>query len=475
MAMGESFRGGNSRLLARQLDQLSWPVVVLDQRLEIVFVSAALCQLLQVDATRLVGLACRAELSADQLPQRELSMMLAPPSEVLHGRASIRQVPWPPKQPAGTAAQAFIPLIDEDPSSGLILVLFGQPDVLRDRFIPLAPPQATRGPGAAEVLMRLRSQWQQLDGLWPLLGISPAIQLAMRRAQLASQSATGVLISGPKGSGKSEIARAIYALRWRGLELPANALQALPIDCPLADEQSAASMLERLAARMRPGAPVRATHLILDRFDRASQATLKVIADWLAEHESAVCVIATTELASANLAARSSLMARLVQAIGTVEIEVPALVSRREDVAALAQHHLSAAAQRAGRRLPGIAPNALELLEAFAWPGNAGEVRQVATEMLDNAVLTATIQPSHLPLQLRTFAGTLTGAKQPGAEPLSLDEVLLDLERVMLERAIKLSPRNRARAARLLGISRPRFLRRIAQLGLDDRPTSEEE
>ncbi len=53
--MTETFRGGNSRNLARQLDLLHWPVVVLDQRQQIVFVSAALCEQLQIDATRLVG------------------------------------------------------------------------------------------------------------------------------------------------------------------------------------------------------------------------------------------------------------------------------------------------------------------------------------------------------------------------------------------------------------------------------------
>lgn len=473
--MSESFRGGNSRLLARQLDQLSWPIVVLDQRLQIVFVSAALCDILQADATRLVGLVCQAELSADQLPERELSMMLAPPSEVLHGRAAFRQVPWPPKLPTGTAAQAFIPLIDEDPSSGLILILFGQPEVLRNRLLPLAPVLPPRGTAADEVLLRLRAQWQQLDGLWPLLGISPAIQLAMRRAQLATHSSAGVLICGPKGSGKSEIARALFALRTRGLELPASAINVMPIDCALVDEQLATGMLETLSSRLRPAAPQPATHLILDHFDRATPGIVKVISDWLVEHASALCIIATTEISASQLTARNAVLARLVQAISTLEIEVPPLESRREDVPALAQHHLAAAAQRVGRRLPGIAPNTMELLESFPWPGNASEVRQVATEMLNNAVLTATIQPSHLPLQIRTYSGTLSGGRPTALEPVSLDDVLLDLERVMLQRAIKLSPRNRARAARLLGISRPRFLRRIAQLGLDDRPSSEEE
>ena len=473
--MTESFRGGNSRLLARQLDQLSWPIVVLDQRCEIVFISAALCQLLQVDATRLVGLACKPELSPDDAPERELSMALAPPSDVLHGRAAVRQVPWPPKDPTGSAAQAFIPLIDEDPSQGLILILFGQSEVLHKRLQPLAPPQPPRGTAADEVLLRLRSQWQQLDGMWPLLGVSPAVELAMRRAQLAVQTGVGVYLSGPQGSGKAEIARMLYAQRARTLDVPASVVQALPIDCTMVDEPMAASLLETLAGRLRPGAPATAAHLILERLDHAGEASVRTINNWLAEHGHAVCVIATSEQPPQHVAARSEAMTRLVHAIGTLEIALPPLASRREDVAALAQQCLAHAAQRAGRRLPGIAKATMDLLEAYPWPGNAAELRQVATEMLANAVLTATIQPAHLPLQVRTFGGTLAVGKQPPLEAISLDQVLLDLERIMLERALKLSPRNRARAARLLGISRPRFLRRISQLGLDDRTATDEE
>ncbi len=95
--MSEAYRGGNARLLARQLDQLLWPVVVLDQRLQIVFVSASLCRLLNVDASELVGLECVAELTKDESPEPELAMMLAPPADVLHGKAAFRQVPWPPR------------------------------------------------------------------------------------------------------------------------------------------------------------------------------------------------------------------------------------------------------------------------------------------------------------------------------------------------------------------------------------------
>lgn len=471
----DSFRGGNSRLLARQLDLLNWPVVVLDQRSEIVFVSAALCQQLQTDATRLVGLACSPQLPEDGSPERELTMALAPPSEVLHGRAALRQIPWPPKRPTAFAAQAFVPLIDEDPSAGLILVLFGQPDVLRQRLMPLAPVQAPRGTAADEVLLRLRSQWQQLDGLWPLLGISPSIQLAMRRAQLASQSTVGVTIFGPQGSGESEVARGVAALRAKTLAVPAGTIQMMPIDCSIVDQQTVASMLETCAGRLRAGASPQATHIIVERAERASDAIIQTIERWLIEHESKVCAVVTSQVPPEALASRGPLLSRFVHSMSTLVIDIPPLAARRDDVASLIQHSLTTAAQRSGRRLPSIAPATLELLEAYTWPGNVIEIRHVASEMLGNAVLTATIQPTHLPLQIRTFGGTLVGGKQPAVEPISLDKVLLDLERIMLQRAMKLSPRNRARAARLLGISRPRFLRRISQLGLDDRPSPEEE
>lgn len=467
----ESFRGGNSRLLARQLDLLDWPVVILDQRSEIVFASAALCQLLRTDATRLVGLACPPQLSEDNSPFPELTMALSPPSEVLHGRAALRHIPWPPQQPNSLAAQAFVPLIDEDPSTGLILVLFGRPEVLRERLLPLGPPAAPRGAAADELLLRLRSQWSQLDGLWPLLGVSSAIQLAMRRAQLAAQSTVGIVIYGPQGSGKAEVARGLVALRARALGVPVAAAQVFPIDCSIVDEQSLTSALETCSGRLRPGASPGTVHILVEQIDRASDATLQLLESWLAEHLPSVGVIATSALALDALAGRGPLVRRFVHAVSTLAIEIPPLASRREDIAPLVQHCLTAAAQRSGRRLPGIAPATQELLEAYPWPGNVDEMRQAASDMLASAVLTATIQPAHLPLQVRTFGGTLSGGKQPPIEAISLDEVLLDLERIMLQRAMKLSPRNRARAARLLGISRPRFLRRISQLGLDDQPS----
>ncbi len=357
--MSESFRGGNSRVLARQLDLLRWPIVVLDQKQQIVFVSAALCELLKIEATRLVGLSCSPVLAADATRRKDetddaalippqLSMILAPPSDVLHGRAAVRQVPWPPDAPLGFAGQAFVPLIDEDPSTGLILILFGEANVLRERLLPLAPALPPRGSAADEILMRLRSQWQQLDGLWQLLGSSPAIGLAMRRAQLAMRSTASVWISGPAGSGKGELARRLSVLRTRELDLPVSAIQRLPIDCSLMDAAALASQLESLTTRLRPGLPQQATHIILDRADLLPRPAIEMLMSWLLENSNRVCVLATSQVTVPALSHSESLLTDLAQTLGTIEIDIPPLGSRREDVAVLVEHQLTVAANTAG-------------------------------------------------------------------------------------------------------------------------------
>jgi hypothetical protein len=467
--MSEAFRGGNSRLLARQFDQLAWPVAVLDQRSQIVFASAALCNHVRVDATRLVGVACQPALPADAAETpgvAQVALLLSPPSEVLHGRAVTRRVPWPPLEPTAEAVQAFLPVIDDDPSTGLILVLFGDPAAMAGRFDLLAGATVPRPPQADELLLRMRTQWQHLDGLAPLLGVSPGITLAMRRAQQALQASANVWIWGPAGCGTGDVARGLFAGRARRLELPLAAVQTQVVDCGLLDVEAFAAALDRFAGRIRPAAPVAAQHLVLEHMEAATQPALAILSGWLDRHGGQISALATCTEPAGHWARKSGLHADVAARLAVYEIELPPLASRREDVPVLFQHALAAAAVRAGRRLQAIAPATLDLLQAFPWPGNWPEVQQAAADTLNNAILTATILPQHLPVAVRTWGGTVGAGRDTTLEPIVLDEVLLQLERILIERAIKISPRNRSRVARLLGISRPRLLRRIEQLGL---------
>ncbi len=150
-----------------------------------------------------------------------------------------------------------------------------------------------------------------------------------------------------------------------------------------------------------------------------------------------------------------------------IEIVLPPLRQRREDIAPLVHHRLAASCHAKGRAPLALANEALQLLTAFPWPENYAQLAQAIDETVKHAVLVSSIQANHLPLPVRTFASSAEQLAQAAFEPIDLDQVLLEMERIMLRRALKLSPRNRAQAARLLGISRPRFLRRIEQLGLE--------
>ena len=108
--------------------------------------------------------------------------------------------------------------------------------------------------------------------------------------------------------------------------------------------------------------------------------------------------------------------------------------------------------------------DAMSLLQAYPWPHNVRELRlamQHAVSECEGNV----IEVRHLPIAIRTFANRELCADQV-EQPVDLDAMMLDLEREMIETAIKKFPRNRAAAAQWLGISRSRLLRRLEQLGM---------
>ena len=328
-----------------------------------------------------------------------------------------------------------------------------------------------------EVLVRLRSQWSSLDGLLPLLGESPAIRLAMQRAQLAIQGDSNLLVTGPKYIGKSDVTRGIFGGRLRRIGLQKVAGQLFPLDCAALDTELMLGMLEVFEGRLRASAPRASQLLVLEQVDQLAENAIQSIIQWMTDHTSECVVAATSSYAAVELSQRSKHWDRLVSLLAPVEIHLPALASRREDIGIVVQQVLAAQCNKLNRSLLTLSAEASDLLTAYSWPENLGEVQRCVADMIQHAVFSAAVQSQHLPVSIRTFAGS-TAASAHVVEPIKLDEVLLDLERIIISRAIKLSPRNRARVARWLGISRPRLLRRLTQLGLDDshaEPISDEE
>ena len=128
--------------------------------------------------------------------------------------------------------------------------------------------------------------------------------------------------------------------------------------------------------------------------------------------------------------------------LNAVEIRLPPLRERREDIAPLAAHFLEGHARRYRRAIEGFQPAAMESLLRRRWPGNVRELDHV----VQRAVLMAEgerISPSDLGLEPR-------GETMPALEEMSLEEV----ERHLMKRALERAGGNVAEAGKMLGLSR---------------------
>jgi len=140
--------------------------------------------------------------------------------------------------------------------------------------------------------------------------------------------------------------------------------------------------------------------------------------------------------------------------LNTVEIHLPPLRERREDIPVLASHFLSRYASRYRRAVQRFEASALQLLTQYSWPGNVRELEHT----LERAVLmcrTSEIQPSDLGLNsLRPQGQSL--------EELSLEGV----EAILIRKALQRFQGNVSQAADALGLSRGALYRRMEKYGL---------
>ena len=140
--------------------------------------------------------------------------------------------------------------------------------------------------------------------------------------------------------------------------------------------------------------------------------------------------------------------------LNTVEIHLPPLRDRREDVPALAAHFLAQYAGRYRRQIHAIDPAALQLLVQHSWPGNVRELDHT----MERAVLmcrSEQIQPSDLGLGVQRAA------------PHNLEELSLEaVESILIRKALQRFKGNVSQAAEALGLSRGALYRRMEKYGL---------
>ena len=140
--------------------------------------------------------------------------------------------------------------------------------------------------------------------------------------------------------------------------------------------------------------------------------------------------------------------------LNTVEIHLPALRERRDDITLLAMHFLANYASRYRRQVQGLDPAAMQLLLQYSWPGNVRELEHT----MERAVLMSRaeqIQPADLGITVQ----------RPGSQ--NLEELSLEsVESILIRKALQRFQGNVSQAAEALGLSRGALYRRMEKYGL---------
>ena len=176
-------------------------------------------------------------------------------------------------------------------------------------------------------------------------------------------------------------------------------------------------------------------------------------------------VIATARRRLADLVAEGSYREDLASALSTLVIELPALAHRTADLPVLLQWFVEEANVRNQKQLAGFAPDAMDLLNVHPWPGNLNELVRVVEEAHKRAD-GPEIGVADLPDSIRQAARAAAYPRRQ-EERIVLDEFLTQVERELLHRAMRQAKGNKAKAAKLLGISRPRLYHRLTQLNVE--------
>jgi two-component system, NtrC family, response regulator AtoC len=143
--------------------------------------------------------------------------------------------------------------------------------------------------------------------------------------------------------------------------------------------------------------------------------------------------------------------------LNVVQIHIPPLRARGNDILLLAEHFLRSFAARSGKVVSGISPDAQRKLLAYSWPGN---VRQLENTMERAVALTRNpqIELEELPEKIVTFDDTSSGDHAVDLEnTLTIDQI----ERRQIERALHRYHGNKTRAAKVLGIDRRTLYRKL--------------
>ncbi len=437
--------------IVKQFRALKQPIYLLDGEFTLVFCNKALEEWTGCEAEKLIGQRLRYHSPGSRLKHEIIAASLSPPPEVFQGERKRVLLTIDRITALSRRVAEFIPLQNEG-----VLVLVDPAEATA----PIEEPTQQRQ-AAAELHQTLFSMRRRQAGRfrWDrMIGASPPMQRLRRLARLAVDSTASVLILGEPGVGKEYLASAIhYASE--------NAGALIPLDCRLLDQEVIASTVLAFRKRYQREETAKRHTLLLKDADLFPVALTPLIVDFVSSNQPHQRLIATSPVPFDRWPHSQTLPSLL----GTLLLEIPPLHDRKEEIPLLAQLFLEDRNAVETKQLAGFASESLDVLTSYRWPGNLDELEALVGEMHEKAK-GPLVSVADLPMRLHDQQDAVLHAA-PQDEPIQLESFLLEIERELIERALRRAKGNKSRAAELLGITRPRLYRRLEQFGmLDDIP-----
>jgi two-component system response regulator AtoC len=339
-------------------------------------------------------------------------------------------------------------------------------------------------------VVALREQLQNKHSFKNVLSKSSKMIEIFELIDHISSTATTVLIQGETGTGKEQLARAVHDASAQHRSGPFIA-----INCAAIPE----TLLESELFGHEKGSFTGATTQRKGRFEMANGGTLfldevgdipsvmqikllRVLQERKFERiggsetiESDFRLIAATNQPLAKLVSQNKFREDLYYRLNVVQIELPPLRDRPEDIALLTTHFTQKYA-RLGHAPAQVTPEAMDLLLNFSWPGN---IRQLENA-IERACITASdgiITPKQLPLEPKT--GSTSSGSQMSVDisrplPDQLAEVTSAFEKRYLRKMMRKTRGHVGRCAKLSGLSRRSITDKISQYGIDKSEFKEE-
>lgn len=156
--------------------------------------------------------------------------------------------------------------------------------------------------------------------------------------------------------------------------------------------------------------------------------------------------------------------------LNVINIKVPALRSRREDVPMLVDFFVEKFAVSFGRSIQTVSSEALELLKAYNWPGNVRELENVIERMIaleSSASLLPEALPDHVREPLKPRFDTLGKELVWNASGVRLEDILMSVEKEFVLKALEQAKGVKKDAARLLGVTMRSLRYKLEKFGMD--------